>query len=112
MRRAALIAVVVLLLAMGKPSLEIHVSPTTLLEGQSVRVQCRVPLNAANRRLQIALEEYRYSEVPIEGDAGPVTTNVQYDHVPCVVSLASCAVLTTNGQVRRITTPLTVVCRN
>lgn len=94
------------------PSLSMHVTPTMLFEGNAVRVQCRVPLNAANRRLQIALEGYRYSEVPLLGDAGPMTTEVTYDHVPCEVEAASCTVLTDTGTLRRVHTALTVICRS
>jgi hypothetical protein len=97
--------------ALAIPRFSIHVSPATLLEGGSVRVRCRVPPDEANRRLQIALEGYRYSEVPLAGSGGPITTEVTYDHVPCDVEQASCTVLTAMGAQRRITAGLIVICR-
>lgn len=111
MRWLILLSTLLLLVALAPPTLSIQVSPVVLFEGNAVRVRCRVPLNPQNRRLQIALDDYRYSEVPIDGEHGPVTTEVVYDHVPCEVAEASCTVWGETGAMRRVQTNLTVVCR-
>lgn len=105
------IGVAVLAASLANDHLAISVTPLVLFEGHAVRVRCHVPLNVLNRRLQIALDGYRYSELPINGDEGPVTTEVTYDHVPCEVTMASCTTRAVTGEQRRVEMGLTIVCR-
>ena len=105
-----MLVAVALLASLAPPSPSIHVTPLVMLEGQPVRVQCRVPLSPANRRLIVALEDYRYSEVPLS-ENGPVTTEITYEHVPCDVERASCTIVTASGSRRTIAVTLTIVCR-
>jgi hypothetical protein len=89
----------------------IRVTPHVLNEGDTIRIRCQVPRHPDNRKLQIAIEGYRYTEVPIEGERGPVTTEITYQHVPCGVDTVSCAVVTSMGYSQRVTAPILVACR-
>jgi len=102
---------IVLLMLLADLKLSIRVTPTVLMEGDSIHVMCRVPLKADNRRLQMAIEDYVYSERPIDGAYGPVTTELTFSHIPCDAHIVSCTVMTATRSITRVTQSIEVVCQ-
>ena len=85
----------------------ITVRPSALMAGGGVLVTCRIPLHESNRSVVIGIENYQESERPIQGDQGPVTTQLTFTRIPCEAGNAFCTVKGT-GPSRTVTAPLTI----
>ncbi len=92
----SVLSVIVLSTSADVPRVSIRVSSRQVMAGQAMRVQCRVPRDADNRLLEASLSNYQISQRPLEGEQAAVTHDFLFDHIPCVVDVASCAVRAVN----------------
>lgn len=98
-----------ILLAATEPRVTIRVNPRVLMAGAAVRVTCRVPADARNRGLTIAIADYRSSFVQINGEAGPVTSEILFERIPCAAGPAVCDLTDNQGGHEAARLPLEVV---
>ena len=74
------------------------VSPTSLMEGGTVRVMCRVTPHADNRSVEAGIGEYMRSARQLDGAASPRTHEFWFSKVPCGSEVAFCIVYQTQGR--------------
>lgn len=104
----ALVAAVLAGTVATTPRVTIDVMPRTLLAGGSIRLRCRVPRDAANRRLEFGVEGYRSSQEDLDGENARVFWETIIEHVPCDPGPAYCAVQTNQDKWYRAAADLTV----
>lgn len=102
--RALLIAVLA-----AASSTTIQVYPRVLQAGGEVRLTCRVPRNAANRKLRAGFDQWTAYERDLEGEDAPVTWDRWFHHVPCAPGDAFCEVTTATGRTTRLVLPVNVI---
>jgi hypothetical protein len=93
-------AIVYFLFLAASQVVSIRVQPQVVLSGGSVKVTCMVPRNSHNRRLVIQLPEYRTSERELRGEEAPRVVDMMFDHIPCHVEEAVCAVENDTGHIQ------------
>lgn len=89
---AFVIATAVVLTA---PRVSVRVSPNVLSPGGSLTVTCKVPKDARNRQLEIAIVGYTSHIEPLNGENAPSVRQMVFTRVPCGVEEAWCVV---NGE--------------
>jgi len=97
---AFLLSFLATLVVLGTPpKLKAEVSPHSAMAGGTVRVTCRVARNEENRGLTIGIENYTSSLAQIWGDAGPVTFEKTFSHIPCEAGEALCQLVDYKGKI-------------
>ena len=87
------------------------VVPAVIQAGQSVRLTCRVPRQAANRAVIWGFDNWTQSSRSLDGDQAPITWQAHYDQVPCESGQPFCIVVRARpAQDARITASFLVVC--
>lgn len=76
----------------------IVVSPTSLMQGGTVRVMCRVTPHADNRAVEAGVGEYMRSARQLDGAASKRTYEFFFPQVPCGAEAAFCVVYQTKGR--------------
>lgn len=89
------IATVGIFTAPARP--ELTVSPRNIIAGQALRLTCKVPRDASNRRVAYGMTLVGSSERQMEGEASRVTYEMLIEHVPCEPGEAFCEVWRTGG---------------
>lgn len=84
------------------------VSPTSLMEGGTVRVMCRVTPHADNRSVEAGIGEYMRSARQLDGAASKRTFEFWFKQVPCGSEVAFCVVHQTRGRYEVQQRPLTM----
>lgn len=100
------------LAAAGSPTVSIQVAPRLVMEGQPLRITCKVPRHPDNRKLEIGLLGMKSSTFPLNGEAGAVTNNLFIAHADCGVGPAYCLLSTVTGQEKKVTFPVKIVGMN
>lgn len=73
-----------------------------------MRLTCKVPREAANRKLRAGFEWWTAYEVSLEGEQAPTTFDRWFQHVPCDPGLAFCEVTKETGRTIRVALPVSV----
>lgn len=93
---SARVAALTLMLSFAKDSPDLRVYPRAVLVNQAVRLTCRVPRHADNRRVTWGLELVTSSSRDLEGENSPITFEALVEHVPCEPGAAFCEVIRVN----------------
>jgi hypothetical protein len=80
----------------------IRIRPRVVMRDGAVWLTCRVPRDAANRRLNYGVVDLRDSARQLDGDAAPALWQVLIDHIPCGVGPAYCVITTATGRQTRV----------
>lgn len=91
------VAFLLVLVLLNHARVEVRVNPAVLQQGDTVRVTCRVDPHPDNRWLTMGITGYRETGVQIDGERGPITTELFYAHVPCSTDVF-CRVLDNAGR--------------
>ncbi len=67
-------------------------SAQVIAEYGSVQLTCHVPRNTENRWVELGIEGYRSSTIPLEGENSAMTHQIWFLHVPCGIGAAYCNV--------------------
>ncbi len=86
-----------ILLAGIDPRVTIRVNPRVIMAGAAAWVTCKVPRDARNRGLTVGIADYRSSWVQIDGEAGPATSQILFERIPCGVGDAYCDLIDNQG---------------
>ena len=98
------------MLALASPAIAIRLSRTVFMAGNGITLTCTVRPDAKNRRLEYGIVNFaEHSQRDLHGEAGPRTTQVVYDRVPCGSGPAYCAVLRSDGSQDLAQQPFEVV---
>ena len=65
--------------------LDIHVTPAVAMAPANLRVRATIEANRSNRAIEIIAESddfYRSSEIPLDGDRAPRTTQLEFRGLP------------------------------
>ena len=65
--------------------LDIHVTPAVAMAPANLRVRATIEANRSNRAIEIIAESddfYRSSEIPLDGDRAPRTTQLEFHGLP------------------------------
>ncbi len=73
-------------------TLWLKTSAQVIGEKGSVQLTCHVPRNADNRWVELGIEGYRASTIPLEGLNSIATHQILFLHVPCGIGAAYCNV--------------------
>lgn len=78
--------------AMAAPLVSIKVLPRVVMAGGAMRITCKVPRRAENRKLAAGIANYTSTERQLDGEESRITWEFLFDHMPCGVGPAFCAV--------------------
>ena len=107
-----LLALILALLAAGEPS-RVVVFPTSIAEGATARVACRVARHPENRAVRWGVELWGASSRDLAGDRAPLWTgDLWLAGAPCDAGPAFCEVTRTDRATVRSVAPVVVACRD
>lgn len=89
---ATLWALVAITMVLTVPRVSVRVAPNVLSPGGSLTVTCKVPKDARNRQLEIAIVGYTSHIEPLNGEDAPSVRQMVFTRVPCGVDEAWCVV--------------------
>lgn len=89
---ATLWVLVAVTLGLTVPRVSVRVAPNVLSPGGSLTVTCKVPKDARNRQLEIAIVGYTSHIEPLNGAGAPSMRQMVFTRVPCGVDEAWCVV--------------------
>lgn len=92
-----------------EPRVSATLTPMVVRAGGSVRVTCRVPRDADNRGLEIALVPVQSSFRQLDGAESAITWSLFFEHVPCWAESALCIVHSVGNRDAIARRPLEVV---
>lgn len=97
-------------IASASEPVELRLQRTVLFEGDSLTLLCIIPPEKENRKLFVGIQDYRRSEIPLEGEKAPKTTQITYPAVPCGAKTVFCGAEKANKSVSLAVKQIEVVC--
>jgi hypothetical protein len=91
--------------AAAKESLTLRVSPMKALAPTNLVIRASLEPDAANRALQVVVESddfYRASTIPLAGERGPRTTNIELRTLPSGAYVVSVIAIAADGEPRAV----------
>lgn len=93
------------------PDIRVTATPRAANAGDPVVITCRVPRRAENRAVAWGIVGARTSAQELHGLESFITFTTTARRVPCGATAVFCSVGNDRGDIRTVTAPLVVACR-